>query len=209
MIEFKIIKLQTETEVPAMAYILKKGSQYCYLNANGRVCKTENIGQAKRFTKEEATAVLNRSTKKLAGYELFDLDADQKTKAMSKVKRKNFSSEDRITVYNQYEGKCGICGRFVPFDEFTIDHMIPLSKGGTNELKNLQCACKTCNALKQDSLSEDFMKKLEEIVLYQMKTNYNEAFCNKINTIRNQRKKVRIKGNLRMLRQRFQSRKKL
>ena len=73
-----------------MAYILKKGSQYCYLNSDGRVCKTQNIRQAKHFTKEEATAVLKRATKKLAGYEMVDLDATPKEKVAIKVKRKTF-----------------------------------------------------------------------------------------------------------------------
>ena len=110
-------------------------------------------------------------------------------------------------VYNQYEGRCGICGEFVPFDEFTIDHVIPLSKGGTNALKNLQCACKICNALKQDSLSEDFLSKLEEIILYQMKTNYDEALWKKINTIRRRRRMARIKQNCgRILKKSLQNR---
>ena len=190
-----------------MAYILKKGSQYCYLNSDGRVCKTQNIRQAKHFTKEEATAVLKRATKKLAGYEMVDLDATPKEKVAIKVKRKNFSAEDRVMVYNQYEGRCGICGEFVPFDEFTIDHVIPLSKGGTNALKNLQCACKICNALKQDSLSEDFLSKLEEIILYQMKTNYDAALWKKINTIRRRRRMARIKQNCgRILKKSLQNR---
>ena len=34
----------------------------------------------------------------------------------------------------------------------TIDHIIPLSRGGTNALKNIQILCKTCNEKKGDKV---------------------------------------------------------
>ncbi|TVL99587.1 MAG: hypothetical protein CV087_17550 [Candidatus Brocadia sp. WS118] len=38
--------------------------------------------------------------------------------------------------------KCGIT------DDLTIDHIRPLSKGGTNDISNLQILCRRCNASK-------------------------------------------------------------
>jgi len=37
-------------------------------------------------------------------------------------------------------------------DRLTIDHIIPLAKGGTNERVNLQCLCYSCNIIKRDRL---------------------------------------------------------
>jgi 5-methylcytosine-specific restriction endonuclease McrA len=34
------------------------------------------------------------------------------------------------------------------YDELTVDHVIPLSVGGTNWLKNLQPLCSSCNSSK-------------------------------------------------------------
>lgn len=42
--------------------------------------------------------------------------------------------------------KCVGCGRIAD----TYDHIIPLSQGGTNELKNLQPMCRECNSKKSD-----------------------------------------------------------
>jgi len=34
----------------------------------------------------------------------------------------------------------------------SVDHKIPISKGGTNEPGNLQTACRTCNSVKGDKI---------------------------------------------------------
>lgn len=47
---------------------------------------------------------------------------------------------------------CGICGMPIEFSECTLDHKIPLSKGGTNKLSNLQLAHLLCNQYKADSI---------------------------------------------------------
>lgn len=39
--------------------------------------------------------------------------------------------------------------------EATIDHIIPLSKGGKDEITNMQLAHYDCNQLKADSLPSD------------------------------------------------------
>lgn len=47
---------------------------------------------------------------------------------------------------------CGICRLPVDDAEKTIDHIIPLSRGGTNECSNLQIAHSTCNKRKGNRL---------------------------------------------------------
>ncbi len=44
------------------------------------------------------------------------------------VERKVFSMEMRNNVYEKTKGKCALCGKFVRFDLFTIDHIIPWRK---------------------------------------------------------------------------------
>jgi 5-methylcytosine-specific restriction endonuclease McrA len=46
---------------------------------------------------------------------------------------------------NQYGNKCLSCGNT---GRLTVDHVIPLSKGGTNDIGNLQPLCLSCNIRK-------------------------------------------------------------
>ena len=79
-------------------------------------------------------------------------------------------------VYERTQGKCALCGKFVRFDQFTIDHIIPLAKGGTNDRNNLQCTCKRCNAMKQDFSQDEFIDRMIDILAYQMKKNGKKKY---------------------------------
>ena len=51
-------------------------------------------------------------------------------------------------VYAAAGGVCGICQQPVALDVFTIDHVVPLSKGGVHKFENLQLAHRACNSRK-------------------------------------------------------------
>lgn len=168
-----------------MAYILQKNAYYCYLDGKHAVCKTQNLNLATRFeTQGNARALLNKASKKLKDYKIVDLETMQQVGDVHKIKRKQFSPTERIKIYNKNRGRCAICGKFVPYDNFTVDHIIPLAKGGTNVMDNLQVACSVCNLIKQDILPEDLMKKLTEIILYQMKNTYDIKLWKRMNYLR-------------------------
>ncbi len=47
-----------------------------------------------------------------------------------------------------------------PFRNFTIDHVVPQSRGGTDHLDNLQFLCGACNSLKGDRPMEYLVARL-------------------------------------------------
>lgn len=47
-----------------------------------------------------------------------------------------------------YRSTCLACGRREPAIRLTVDHVIPLSLGGTNSLDNFQPLCADCNRRK-------------------------------------------------------------
>lgn len=76
------------------------------------------------------------------------------------------------TTFKAYNGMCAICGLPVPYDSDpanqwgpTVDHIVPLSKGGAHERVNCQLAHRLCNSLKLDTEKDyhiSWSKKLVE-----------------------------------------------
>lgn len=55
------------------------------------------------------------------------------------------------SVFLRDELRCQYCGTLCTEHTATLDHVIPVSQGGTNTWTNLTTACKTCNTLKGSS----------------------------------------------------------
>lgn len=67
---------------------------------------------------------------------------------MASRKGRNASQKRKIKSKLMGSGqraKCACCGKYFLEDELTIDHKIPLSKGGTWHFQNLQLMCRKCN----------------------------------------------------------------
>lgn len=57
-------------------------------------------------------------------------------------------STNRRYILDKANGICYICGRKLPYNELTIDHMKPKALGGADDESNLKCCCILCNSLK-------------------------------------------------------------
>lgn len=64
------------------------------------------------------------------------------------AKRKAFKSHKRQRIFNKTNGRCGYCGIKLAKDNFQVDHIYPLCKGGTNLDINLVASCNLCNQTK-------------------------------------------------------------
>lgn len=60
-------------------------------------------------------------------------------------KRTPIPSKMRLQVLERDRKTCRFCGRRAPDVQLHVDHVIAVSKGGTNDLKNLQTLCQDCN----------------------------------------------------------------
>jgi 5-methylcytosine-specific restriction endonuclease McrA len=62
---------------------------------------------------------------------------------------------ERAYIVERDASRCHICGEKCKPDEITLDHLIPLAKGGTHVPENLRVAHLSCNARKRDRSAND------------------------------------------------------
>lgn len=60
----------------------------------------------------------------------------------------SFTSKEWKKLCKHYNYTCLCCRRQEPEIKLTVDHVVPLSKGGANSIENIQPLCQSCNSSK-------------------------------------------------------------
>lgn len=98
---------------------------------------------------------------------------------MNIMTRKYIPIEVRARVRQEAQNRCGYClvrQEFI-YDLLQIEHIIPRSKGGTDDEWNLWLACNRCNGHKSDKISATDYETGEKISLFNPRTqNWWEHF---------------------------------
>ena len=66
------------------------------------------------------------------------------------------------SLFGEQEGRCNGCQIAFPFQNMTVDHIVPQSKGGGDHKENLQLLCNHCNSVKNDDTQEELIVRLKE-----------------------------------------------
>lgn len=75
------------------------------------------------------------------------------TKKPTKIRKRNpIDSRLRHEVFKRDGYRCVECGNTNKTSVLEIDHIIPVSRGGSDELDNLQTMCYECNKVKNDKV---------------------------------------------------------
>lgn len=61
------------------------------------------------------------------------------------------------------KGRCHYCERKISPHELTMDHIVPLSRGGRTTKGNVVPSCKECNTAKKQLLTVEWNLYLEEL----------------------------------------------
>jgi hypothetical protein len=64
--------------------------------------------------------------------------------------RERLSPEVRRAVWTRDQGKCARCGNR---ERLEFDHIVPVSRGGSNTERNIELLCEVCNRAKSDSIA--------------------------------------------------------
>ena len=97
------------------------------------------------------------------------------------VERKHIKPENKAKILLKSSGKCAHCGKPLTVKSATVDHAIPISKGGTNDDDNLVALCLDCNNDKFDAIVDPvayFKYLLPEYV--DIIKSYHDAYCEDI-----------------------------
>lgn len=70
------------------------------------------------------------------------------------------SLDNRKALYGEQAGDCNGCGEHFAMRNFTVDHIIAKSQGGTDHISNLQLLCAHCNSVKGDRGQEYLLTRL-------------------------------------------------
>lgn len=85
--------------------------------------------------------------------------------------RRRLTKAERQEVYDKMGGHCAYCGYAITLKTMQADHVIPLRKGGVDELSNLLPACKSCNHYKSTLTVEQFRGCIERWTGVLMRSN--------------------------------------
>lgn len=100
------------------------------------------------------------------------------TKRGREHERASLNWKDKSEILKACNGICSHCGKKIT-DDFTVEHMIPLSHGGDNSPENLAALCEACNIEKADRIVEpkDYYKHLPKKKLRAIQKKFDQ-FCN-------------------------------
>lgn len=109
-------------------------------------------------TLDELMDIINAVHKK-AGFDItvykstFNL-SNPKRSGVESPKRKTITQKKRLSIFERDGFKCVFCGIGSDESKITIDHIIPVVKGGSDDKENLQTLCDKCNSAKSDNIIE-------------------------------------------------------
>ena len=78
--------------------------------------------------------------------------------------RVKFSKSEKTKILEKSKNRCCRCGSLLDENSMTIEHIIPLSRGGTNQQSNLVALCWDCNQKKDNYILHpgDYFPYLED-----------------------------------------------
>ena len=91
---------------------------------------------------------------------LYDLTHRQDIPRRTDVGQVPHYRTQKHTLFGLQEGVCNGCRVAFPFRNFTVDHIISRSRGGTDHIDNLQLLCGACNSLKGNRTQAELIAAL-------------------------------------------------
>lgn len=156
---FEDIFLALESEFEDLHEVIKQYFTVEKIILNTEFCaedKSYLLEKLHDYDNEDAKELIRSSEKEIRDARLWDIKRkiSQKTREMygdvpSDSKRTPIPDDVKDAVWRRDGGKCVRCGSQ---ERLEFDHMIPVSKGGSDTARNIQLLCEKCNREKSDNI---------------------------------------------------------
>ncbi len=90
--------------------------------------------------------------------------SNQKYRSRKSNSTGGFCQDDVLQLLQNQKNKCVYCKQEISQHNSHLDHIHPLSLGGTNNISNIQILCAFCNISKSNKAPEDFAQKFGMII---------------------------------------------
>lgn len=119
---------------------LDKNREYYHAHRDILLLKNKENGKKNRIHYSEYHKEWRHKTKKGQVY------FHRRRQLERNASGRGISSSDWLFILDKYNHTCLCCGR--NDIDLTIDHIIPLSRGGEHDINNIQPLCGKCNSIK-------------------------------------------------------------
>lgn len=127
--------------------VSKEGNSIQYQCAG---CKKKYYGAALSEEAKRSVHEVVRSAYSAMGWSgKIQFAVQDATLPYQQTSRVHLTESVRSEVWRRDMGKCTSCGSR---ENLEFDHIIPVSKGGANSVRNLQLLCRSCNASKSNKI---------------------------------------------------------
>ena len=124
---------------------LKKG-----LVIKGRIIKLSRIFRKYFILQSQSGSQIKVFLEDVIDNSIIPRDFIQNDTHKPKTSRSPLSPKLRFDVFRRDKYACQYCGARSPDVELEVDHVLPVSHGGTNDMSNLKTSCFDCNKGKGD-----------------------------------------------------------
>lgn len=108
----------------------------------------------------------------------------RRTKTTERVR---FTRADKEAILSKTKNRCAHCGKDITVDTMTVEHAVPISRGGTNDDVNLVPLCLDCNSSKGFKVlkPDDYYKYIRKKDMSGL-VEYFSRYCDSVDWFYNQ-----------------------